>query len=86
MPLEPIEHRDRDQGTSSRVSRRALLGGGAILLVTALTACAEGTVRDAKVGKERDASRESVVKNLQATETWNLVNGTPTPGPSTPEE
>jgi len=59
------------------------VGGVTLVSAAALTGCGGGTSRDAARGRERDASRESVVKELQATETWNLVNGTATPG--TPE-
>lgn len=86
MPLEPTEHRDHAQPTSRSFSRRVLLGGGSILLAGVLVACGGSSVREAERGRERDASRDSVVKELQATETWNLVNATPTPDASTPEE
>lgn len=86
MPLEPTERRDREQQTSRMASRRALLGGGVTLLAATLTACSGSSMREAGRGREKDASRESVVKGLQATETWNLVNPESTPGASTPEE
>lgn len=85
MPLEPIGHPARAIRTN-RLSRRRLLAGASVFLSGAiLTGCAEGRVRDAQRGKEEDASRESVVKDLQATETWNIIHGTPASTPS-PEE
>lgn len=91
MPLEHTDHRVPARETSPNVrdgkmrsSRRALLLGVAgVIGASVLTACGSDTSRDAARGREKDASRESVVKELQATETWNLVNGTATPG--TPE-
>jgi hypothetical protein len=50
-----------------------------------LTACAQGTSREAERGQERDAERTSVVDDLQATQTARLVLGTPPATPGTPE-
>ena len=87
MPLEPIANRVPPP-TESRFTRRRLfsltaIGAGSTILVS----CAQGTSREAERGKERDAERTSVVDNLQATRTADLVDGTPdaTP-PSTPDE
>ncbi|HEV2073458.1 MAG TPA: hypothetical protein VGR29_07420 [Thermomicrobiales bacterium] len=52
---------------------------------TALAGCADGTSREAARGREEDSSNESVVKDLQATETWNLVNATTPPGTQVPD-
>ena len=82
MPLERIVSR-----TESRLTRRRLCGlgglGAGVALV--LSACAQGTSREAERGKELDAERTSVVDNLQATQTARLVLGTPPATPSTPE-
>ncbi|HWV24815.1 MAG TPA: hypothetical protein VNZ58_11545 [Thermomicrobiales bacterium] len=86
MPLERIEPRNRAQRTNPPLTRRLALGVSAVLLATALTACSGGNVKEAEHGREQDASRDSVVKGMQATETWLLVNATPTPEPSTPDE
>jgi hypothetical protein len=84
MPLEPINHPVR---LSMRINRRRLLASaGGLASIALLAGCAEGTRSDAERGKQDDAERESVVKNLQATETYRLVHGTDgTPSP-TPEE
>lgn len=87
MPLEPTNARHRNPASKRGLTRRRLFtGGGALLVAGVLAACTESSSRDAARGKNRDASRESVVKELQATETWNLVNATSTPEGSTPED
>lgn len=70
-----------------RLSRRRLLGltvAGLGPLV--LSACAEGTARDAKRGKEEDTKRTSVVDEIQATESANLIKHPSTPTPDPTEE
>jgi hypothetical protein len=70
-----------------RINRRRLLAGaGGLASVALLAGCAEGTRSDAERGKQEDAERESVVKDLQATETYRLVHETDSTPPSTPEE
>ncbi len=80
MPLEPIANPERR--SSSRVaSRVAAWSVATALLLGGLTACAEGTSRDAEVGRQRDAERTSVVTGLQATNSARLLGGTPTTTP-----
>lgn len=58
----------------------------AILVVAiTLSGCADGLATDAERARDADATRESVVTDLQATQTWNLIHGTPEATP-TPEE
>jgi hypothetical protein len=82
MPLDPTENLAPRLATKPITRRRLLgaftLGAGSSGL---LAACSTGTSRDAQRGRERDAERTSVVDNLQATRTAELVLGTP---PSTP--
>lgn len=67
-----------------RVTRRrfvTLLAAGGVL--SGLTACAEGTARDAERGKEADLKRTSVVDDVQATRSASLLTaGTATPQPT----
>jgi hypothetical protein len=84
MPLEPTNRPDRPL---MRISRRRLLAGaGGLASLALLAGCAEGTRSDAERGKEEDAKRDSVVKELQATETYRIIEGTSGTPPSTPEE
>jgi hypothetical protein len=86
MHSEGIDHRARTRVTSKLLSRRnLLLCGTALGAGTALAGCGNGTSREAARGREEDAVNESVVKDLQATETWNLVNATPPPGTQMPD-
>lgn len=60
--------------------RRFLTAIAASGVLSGLTACAEGTARDAKRGKEDDLKRTSVVEGVQATESARfLTAGTATP-------
>ena len=82
MPLEHIDHPARETLTRPRFSRRRwFLAASSVVTGFVLTGCASGTQQDSERGREKDASRDSVVKDLQATETWNVVHGTP---PATP--
>jgi hypothetical protein len=49
----------------------------ALALLLGLTACAEGTARDAKQGPEADARRTSVMQSVQETYTASILTGTP---------
>lgn len=66
------------------ISRRTfgvlLLSGG---VLSGLSACAEGTARDADRGKQADLKRTSVVDDWQATESARLIQGTPEGTPTT---
>lgn len=48
-----------------------------------LVGCSTGSAPEAEQGKRQDQGRESVISDMQATRTWDLINGTPE---STPEE
>lgn len=88
MPLEHINHRAREMETRARPRfsrRRFLFTGVSVVTGAALTGCASGTQQDSERGREKDASRDSVVKDLQATETWNVVHGTPPASPPVEE-
>ena len=86
MHSEGIDHPARRKVTSELLSRRnLLLACMALSAATALASCGSGTSREAERGREEDAANESVVKDLQATQTWNLVNATPPPGTQVPE-
>lgn len=86
MHLEDIDRRARTRATRKALTRRhLLLWGSALGVGTALAGCADGTSREAARGREEDSSNESVVKDLQATETWNLVNATPPLGTQVPD-
>jgi outer membrane lipoprotein SlyB len=56
-----------------------------MLIALALTGCADGLSSDAERARQADESRDSIVTDLQATQTWNLVHGTPEATP-TPED
>ncbi len=81
MPLEPTARPARE--ATSMISFRRLSGriAVAVLALGLLVGCADGLAPDAQRGRDQDRSRDSVVTDLQATQTWNLVHGTP---PSTP--
>lgn len=56
---------------------------GILLAASLLAGCADGLASDSQRGRQADERRDSVVTDLQATQTWNLIHGTPE---STPEE
>lgn len=86
MHLEPTDHREVARKRTFRERHHALSRLVAVLLVTlALAGCVTGTANDAERARQRDATQESVLTDLQATETWNVVNGTPQSTP-TPEQ
>lgn len=66
------------------ISPRRLLARGAVLLLALglIAGCADGLAPDAERGREQDSRRDSVVTDLQATQTWNLVHGTPESTPA----
>lgn len=64
--------------------RRTLAGLPALILATMLlVACSTGSSSEADRGQDADAERTSVISDMQATRTWEIMNGTPE---STPEE
>lgn len=69
-------------GISSRIWRALailLLAGGM------LAGCSTGKSYEAERGKQQDAENESVITDMQATHTWELINSTPDSTPdSTP--
>ncbi|HWK79720.1 MAG TPA: hypothetical protein VNP95_03090 [Thermomicrobiales bacterium] len=66
-----------------RLTRRrfgiVLVSGG---VLAGLSACAEGTARDAERGKQADAKRTSVVDEIQATQSARFLEGTPPASPT----
>lgn len=68
--------------SSSRWRGHASWFAALLLAATLLAGCADGRATDAERGREADSDRDSVVTDLQATQTWNLIHGTPE---STPE-
>lgn len=74
-------------GTRARSRFKNTKRLAAVLLVAVTVAgCADGLATDAERAKQADATRESVLTDLQATQTWNLVHGTPESTPTTGEE
>jgi hypothetical protein len=65
--------------------RRAWRWFAVAMLALGLAGCADGLATDAQRGREADQTRDSVVTDLQATQTWNLIHGTPESTPL-PEE
>jgi hypothetical protein len=53
-----------------------------IVVATTLAGCADGLATDAERGRRDDESRDSIVTDLQATQTWNIIHGTPESTPS----
>ncbi len=79
MLSENMRNRER-RATESRFRRRLCPFVLVLLTALTLTSCAEGTARNAEVGKEQDAKRTSVVDEIQATESASfLILGTPSP-------
>lgn len=68
--------------TDERHSRRRIASFFVVILTASmLTACAEGTARDAKQGKQQDQMRTSVVNDIQATESAGFLLNPATPSP-----
>lgn len=50
----------------------------AFLLASSLLAgCSSGSAPEARQGQEADKQRTSVVTDMQATHTWEMINSTP---------
>ncbi len=81
MPLDPIDHLEPARQTSRRWIAIGLLGSALVL-----TGCAQGTRSDAARGQAEDAKRDSIVSDMQATETYLLVSGTPEATPTASPE
>lgn len=54
-----------------------------ILAILMLVACSSGNSNEAERAQDADAERTSVISDMQATRTWEIINSTPE---STPEE
>ena len=81
-------HTDRHRNNMTLkkpVTERRLTGVLVSLLLSLviLAGCSTGSAPEANQGKHEDAQRESVISDMQATHTWDIINGTPE---STPEE
>ena len=79
-PAQPQDDHPSQPRAITRRRLSLLVVSGCIL--AGLSACAEGTARDAERGKEADAKRTSVVDEVQATESARRVSGTPPASPS----
>ena len=85
---KPSVHTDRHRNNMTLkkpVTERRLTGVLVSLLLSLviLAGCSTGSAPEANQGKHEDAQRESVISDMQATHTWDIINGTPE---STPEE
>lgn len=49
---------------------------------TVLVGCSTGDAPEARRGQEQDSKQESVISDMQATYTWELINGTPETTPT----
>lgn len=85
-------HRPRptNRGERSAAPRRAAFGSALLaLILVVLAGCAEGTSRDAEQGRQTDAERTSVVDDLQASASADLIRraggGTPPPATEAPQ-
>lgn len=47
-----------------------------------LAGCSTGSAPEAERGQRADAERTSVISDMQATRTWDLLNGTPAATPT----
>lgn len=75
--------------SSKRELTNSRLKGAAVSLLLAimlLTGCSTGTAPEANRGKQEDSQRESVISDMQATHTWNIIYGTPESTPEATEE
>jgi hypothetical protein len=54
-----------------------------LLSLSLLAGCSTGSAPEAQRGQQQDEQRESVISDMQATHTWELINSTPdeTPEP-----
>jgi hypothetical protein len=84
MPLDNTDLREALETRRGKRSSRVLTCIATLLFtVVVVVGCGSDSARDAERGRREDATRESVVTDLQATQTWNLLYGTPeaTPPP-----
>lgn len=64
--------------------RTATISVPALLIaLMLLVGCSTGNAPEANRGQQADAQRTSVISDMQATRTWEIINSTPN---STPEE
>lgn len=56
------------------------------LSIVLLAGCSTGSAPEAQHGKQEDAQRESIISDMQATHTWDMINGTPESTPEATEE
>ena len=68
------------------ISRRAMRLVAIMLVAGTVAGCADGMATDAERARQADATRESVVTDLQATQTWNMLHGTPESTPAPEDE
>ena len=56
------------------------------LSLVLLAGCSTGSAPEAEHGKKEDAQRESIISDMQATHTWDMINSTPESTPEATEE
>lgn len=67
------------RSTKLRVLNTVIAG---IVVCTLLVGCSTGSAPEAQRGQEKDAQKTSVISDMQATHTWDLINGTPDATPT----
>lgn len=55
------------------------IGAAMLGIAIIVSGCTTGSAPEAERAKQLDTQRSSVIDDMQATHTWELVNGTPTP-------
>lgn len=53
-----------------------------VIAALVLAGCSTGSAPEAARGQRTDAERTSVISDMQATHTWELLNGTPDATPT----
>lgn len=82
--MAPTEHH-RSYTIPPAMETRPRRGRALIALVlcgTMLAGCSTGDAPEARRGQEQDGKQESVISDMQATYTWELINGTPETTPT----
>jgi PBP1b-binding outer membrane lipoprotein LpoB len=52
-----------------------------LLALLLLVGCSTGSAPEASRGQQQDATRDSVISDMQATRTWEIIHGTPASTP-----
>ena len=86
--MAPIDPRQNNVTWITPVTKIRLRRLLAVVAVSAVlvTGCSTGSAPEAERGQREDAQRTSVISDMQATYTWDLINSTPEGTPeNTPE-